>query len=575
MNNRLYILFPIVNQNELTEVVVNNSITEIVSLAKNINPLVIPASVKIIDNAIDYKEISSNAIQHYTDFVANFSTTKILNNQTIRAIKYVNLPLYWLTPFAIKHPYLHWLYNNFLMKEFLSSSTNKTLEHNIYLPKQYAYLNDFLASFYTSFKVSFLGQKKSPQKSKMIKNHLLNVYKILKTQTLKKNNQKHETVFFDTGNKSSYIGKIFETFKENNVLPNNAELVQPFNWKFNLPINAAYCASKPSLKQLLGVLKTSLTIKTLLKKYNKNITVNGISFNTNIVLIEIENILTNKSHLLYNYLWLTNYFKKNRSTKKVFFEDEFYVSGRLISAAQKNTNSLIKTMGVQHGFFSDFHTVYHISDAEINELELNKNDGLPLPSIFITWGDYFSEQFLKNNSLNKTFVRAVGNPLYLFDEHIKKQPNEQFTILYCLTSETLFYKELPIVQQLLKNYKDVKLVVRNHPNFKFTVSQQLFNKHIKVAASSNSNLNQDMAKADLILTSAHSTIFLDAIHNQTPVLRLKTNIADSSMDINSSFCKTITEHDIITSNNNEIYTDELSNLFLYQNKEGWLDLIKI
>jgi hypothetical protein len=120
----------------------------------------------------------------------------------------------------------------------------------------------------------------------------------------------------------------------------------------------------------------------------------------NILRVELSNIGYHNHGFLFFYMWLKKYFKTGIGyKKKLFYQDEFYQTGRMISHAQKAAgNSNIFSFGVQHGLFFEGHTVYALTDSEIT----GKN-ALPLPDKFIVWGNFFKQIFLKNNS-NITIV---------------------------------------------------------------------------------------------------------------------------------------------------------------------------
>src|SRR5690606_33132236 len=92
-----------------------------------------------------------------------------------------------------------------------------------------------------------------------------------------------------------------------------------------------------------------------------------------------------------NYLWLKNYLRKFKHPVTVFYSDEFYLKGRVIAAAAKSSmNMNIRTVGVQHGLYFPNHTVYTITDSELQADDFGI-EGLPIPDKFVVWGEYFKE----------------------------------------------------------------------------------------------------------------------------------------------------------------------------------------
>lgn len=585
MSNRLFILFHQINTEEISTLIKEHEISEIINFSNNNSSEIGVNIPTLLSHEIeDFDLITKKTIVQYTNFVSEFSKEIIYDGKTIRDLTIVNLPIYWFIPFSVKHPYNQWGYNFFLLKNFLISQQKTSSNNFVYLPKELNNLSSFLTSFLQPFNIELIGDKtnlvlKKISTFNLIKSNIINIHKILK---VKPNNafntiKNKSIIFFNTKKESSYINKVEKSIIDTLKLKGlSSENFSYLDWTTNPRINASFYRKRPSILILSKVLIHSIFLKIQLKKYKKNIYKSNNPFCTELVLNEIENFITTKSHYLYSFIWLKNYFRDSSNIKAVFYEDEFYTYGRIISAAKKSTIMLhhFNCYGIQHGMFSDFHTVYHLSDDEIESTSHRFNNGIPLPDFFITWGEYFSNQLLKNNSLKKKFIKELGNPIYVFNQDGKNNKindgsHQNFTFLYCLTSQILLEKELPIVNRILSIYPNSTLITRCHPNFIFKINPNIFDSTCKVISSSNSNIFDDFKISDIILTSAHSTVFLDALANNKNVIRLKTSISDSSMNYNSTNCLTLDFLDKIPELIIKQNQSSSSNNFLFLEKDRW------
>lgn len=580
MSSQLFILFHQINDEEINSLIEDHPISEIINLSNNSKQINIKIPTINAHQINEFDIITKNAIYEYTNFVSLFSKENIFNGKTIRDLMVMNLPIYWLISFSVKHPYNHWLYNVFLLKNLLINQQKKANLHLnlIYIPKELNYISTFLTTFFQSLNVKLVGCQNHTipiNKSifSLIKSNIINIRKILKTKPEKKVNEKDRVVFLNSQTEASYINKveksIFKTLSQKELITENFSYL---DWTKNIYINTSFYSRKPSFIPLLKILFQSIFLKIQLKKYKKSINISNTLFNTELVVLEIENFLCEKSHYLYSYFWLQNYFKDNSHLKAVFYEDEFYTFGRVISAAKKNANNStnFNCYGIQHGMFSYFHTVYSLSDNEIESTSKKINNGIPLPDFFITWGEYFSNQLLKNNSLPKSFIKELGNPIYVFNEkNISNKTNPSFTFLYCLTSQILFEKELPIVNKILSAYPKSTLIIRNHPHFYFPINSSLFDSSCTIINSSKTSLFDDFNLSNVVLTSAHSTVFLDALAVNKKVIRLKTTIFDNSMDYHSNNCLTLDFSAKIPVLINNPNNQPSNNSFLYLDKNRW------
>jgi hypothetical protein len=569
--NRLFIIASKINPNEL-KINAETKIDVLINLTKNSTKVQSELKEETISQSEFYDSISSRSIKDYTSFVSQLSKAKLNNNKTIRDLQFDKLPIYWLTAFSVKHPYNHWLFNLFLLRNYLIEEASNSHQNYIYLPEKLAYIKEFVSAFYKDNKVKVICKttnKPKNEKISFIKNNLVFIFKIIFIKSCPAKNTSSKNIFLIRENSNSYLKKIYNVFESNKKISISTLAFQDW-YKVNAIQKELYNC-KPSLIQLFTTFHTLFRLQLNQTPLKSTIEINDITIDTSIILKEINDTLIFSPHYFYSYLWMKNYFLSKEKTLNIFYEDEFYEIGRVISAAKKNSqNTKITTYGVQHGMFSDFHTVYNLNDLELKETKQHKNDNLPTPDYFITWGPYFSKQFLKNNTVFKNKIKELGNPLYLFNEqNLPRKIKQRHNILYCLTSETLFYKELVIVKKILKHHPNSTLILRNHPNFQFKINPNLFN--VKIKQSEEKEIQNDFKVADLVLTSAHSTIFLDAISQNLKVIRLKTEVYDESMDIISPNCITLNKKSSYPLNQKMNQGNASS--FLNMDNKKWINLL--
>ncbi|HRP37575.1 MAG TPA: hypothetical protein PLS50_07245, partial [Candidatus Dojkabacteria bacterium] len=181
-----------------------------------------------------------------------------------------------------------------------------------------------------------------------------------------------------------------------------------YNWK---ETDSQFVSAYPSLFELWRMFREQIRMFNHLTSFrNKTCLVGEIEIPFE--LVSQEMLLGLRYSHMVNLAWFSNYFERLDAGVKVFFSDEFYTTGRILSAAARKCNRKnITTYGVQHGLLLENHTVYRISDLEFEDF-IRRNDGLPKPDFFVTWGSYFSNLFLQINSLPEEYVIAAGNLKY-------------------------------------------------------------------------------------------------------------------------------------------------------------------
>jgi len=533
----------------------------------------------------NYSNIYNNAVKEYTTVVAELSTVN-LGNKNIRSFTFNQLPIYWLTNVSEKH-YFHWLMKFFLLKELLTEKIDFFHQYNqiiIVLPNKYEAVNHLIQKEFDSLKIktSVIRVVKNRVRHpyfRLLKNNLKLVYLFLKMEKPQLTNEKKKNIFILTGSPTAYTSDFFKNII--NISNNNfseASLIPLNYWSnsnnpLNLNIPRLYWKSRLTVFDLMY---NSVKQIKLFYKLNKTTTefigINNIHFPSSILVDEMKDVLLNQTNMLSTYCWLKKYAKRLNYSPSFFYEDEVYPHGRAISLALQNK----KTYGVQHSMIPKNHSVYHISDKEINNI--TKNDGLPLPSNFLVWGNYFKTQFLSHNSITSNFIVVTGNPTYI-KRNNNSPPSQKnknaINLLYGLTTLSFFEKEKYIIKKTLSHYKKIDITIRFHPLHIFDEKIIInFFSPTKVNFSNTPNIFEEINQNDILMVSAHSGAWLDAIVAKKPVIRLTTAFTD---DINNNGLmfnvKDNKEFEAILENITTKKDFTLDNELLYLQANKWIELI--
>ena len=582
MKKILILLFDSINESEIESIISEGSFSHICNLSKN--PLNNNFGLLKYDLGTNIEAINKDAQNTFVEFIRQTSIAKFRNGKDVRQYTVSNLPLYWLTEYSEKHPYNHYLYGILLLQSLLKRGVLSMQEITIYCPPRYTFLQSLLFQLFPKevLRVFKKRNRSEPRFIRFFRTNLITIIKILRQRTYSKSMAKLEPnslVYFRMSNQTSHVDRIIAVFNEKGINKENPVVQIDHNaYVSGKKMDQSLLACRPTLIELLGVFSKLIWIKIRLR--SEQIIIEDTKFNSDFLMHELNAVISHSPHKIYSYLWLRNFFNNQSSKIKVLYEDEFYVSGRVISAAKINSdNENISTYGIQHGMFSDNHTVYNISDIELHSTLNDRNNGMPIPDFFITWGTFFTDFFLKHNSLGKRYIMEFGNPLFVFNS---TQTNNTETdsisgpkkILYCLTSSKLFYDELALVNRILEENDNCELIIRHHPNFKFDVDKALFKNCKSVKISSETSLLNDLSDVSYVLTSAHSTIFMDALSCGKSVIRLKTSIYDETMDNKYKDCITIdSSYDGILDLNEIFNTSSKNSImesFLYLDSDRWL-----
>lgn len=487
----------------------------------------------ILSEIDNYNNIYKSALQDFVKFSESVSQRKY-KNRHIRNFKFLDLPIYWLTDTSLKHPHLNYILNIFIVKRILENNSNFNKNYNItvYFENNINIIHYILQDVDKS--INYVKIKKNNYLifPRIIKTFIAISYKILKNKTK------------------------FTTKKVKNIILILPEKPTFYTFKFfeNIKIQAKACHKEVHTTTFQKVNYEFLTITGLLKVLYKiiflwfKIRVNNPTIKNKEINFflkeELSNVIIKKISLLLTYYALKKLTEKLKTQISIFYEDEFYETGRIISKAFSN-NINCKTYGMQHGVISEEHTVYNISDIEITDI--NEKDAMPIPDKFIVWGEYYKNIFLKNNNLPHNYVIPAGNISYIKKDKkpgvVKNNPKK---ILYCFTLKEVFIKEIQIIKDLNFINKNYNIEFRFHPLHKFDIKIIKETLNISnVTISNYENIETAILNSDIILTSAHSTIYLDAIVYKKPVIRLITKTDSLSNNITGVYnCKN--NHEFLT-----------------------------
>jgi hypothetical protein len=488
----------------------------------------------------DASIIYPKALNYYKEF-----SEKITSIPSLLKITINQLPIYWLTPCAVKHPIHHWGKDFFLLITILEHYKAK-------IEKEFGSITIVIPNEITSFKQSidvYLKKEKYTLPYSIsieITSNKTTLKTILKTfwwQVSKLNQYKPKTsteespfiFLINSINNKHHYNNIYLELKKI-VEENNQQLIllPLFDWlqQTNNSVPESFLDAKPSKKQLIKLFTNYILayVKIIFLAKN-NVQVNQVELPTIFLKNELIITLNKSSRHFFIHLWLSNYFKTQSNNIHCFYADEFYEYGRTISASTNNHKN-IKTYGLQHGNFNELHTVYSIYNEEIKH-------GIPLPNHFITWGELFNQLFLVNNSMPKNYTCALGNPKYVGIKKVVNPKKNITNILWCLTTKECFNLEWEILKQT-PFINGINLHIRLHP-LKHISEVDVFNlldKH-PFKLSTEQTIEDAFGNNDLIITSAHSTIFIDALVFNKFCIRITSRFWNGNSNFNGEMIRTI------------------------------------
>ncbi|MEM8887537.1 MAG: hypothetical protein AAGD28_06085 [Bacteroidota bacterium] len=449
-------------------------------------------------------------------------------------IKLNDIPLFWFTETAIKHSIFFWAKDYFLLLSLVelgSKIINEKFDKvQITLPQEILHfqpaLEDILNAKGLDIPLEIIGLEPVSNISlaKLLKSCLGRSLKILRFSAPGKNtvNSKPQHLFLVNNTNNVHTQeKLYKPLKALFDEQNKELQILPFmEWiesSSSQAIPSAYYQAKPPIFQLLRLnIKIFRTFFRLKKTKIKDLMYDGFSYPASFIQYDLIKSLYHNIYIFYTQLWLSNYLKATPQLATLFFEDEFYQPGKCIISAASPLG--IKTIGLQHGHFNEAHTVYKLGSAE------RAADSNPLPDVFVVWGRKYKELFDKQGKGIKPRVEALGFPSYISRAKLSSPKEEKGNeILWCLTTKECFQLEWDI----LKNSKELEkfsIKIRLHPvpHVKREDVTDLLGSY-PFSFSETQGIEDAIKAADIVMGSAHSTTFIDALVNKRPSLRLISN----------------------------------------------------
>lgn len=540
--------------------------------------------------SLDYKNlIEKQSIRDFTYGIGKLSLKSfIYQKKDVRQLTINDLPLFWVTRIAEKHPFNNWIYNFFFFKNFIEQKKElftQYLEIHVLFPYEYQ-LPIYSSIFFEGIdkeikkKTHFRGENK-PSFSKikfiarLIKFFFKSLFKKLRaSHYVKSTSFPPLNILLNVlGTKNSPIhDQILSVPSE----PKVKSLILSSVFFSNDSISNYFRKNFPSFTEIIGLCSRIYTVYNYCYKgfYKED------SLELKAVIHEIIHALSD-FNLLIIHKWMNKVFKNYHGKMQVFFEDEMYRSGRVVShAALTSNNRNIVTFGYQHGNISESHTVYRFSSDEFKSL--NKTDSVPMPDYFLVWGNYFKKQFLQTNNFPSEKIVVAGNLTYINIKDISK-PDKEFKlkrILWCTTNIEFSLEELKVFSPWLNQASsDVELLIRMHPrlNIKDELLFELKKLSFKnIKWDTNKFLYDTLKQVDLVIGSAHSTIFIDGIVFRKPIIRLFNNaifndeLNESELKIHNA--RNFEEFELCI---NEVmnFSESIDEDFLYMDNNVWVNIL--
>lgn len=540
-----------------------------------------------LKNRKDFQEIASwvsAARSNYLKFLAELSVVKLSSKTNIRDFKMFGVPVYWLTAMSEKHPRNHWLFSFFLFLEFLKSNYYKDEELVIYLNQQTVELKEHILELnlenHHRKKISFyIPDERSEfhNVKEVIKRQIVSFFYMSRYSSFKED-LKEEQIQVITQDCNRVFFRQFQNadfFKEHHVSLNPLNYFSLKQENYN-HISSAFFNYTPGIRKKIEIFLVSLILLIRISFFKNKIRINNKIYPSTLIKDEFYDVLKNAQVYFSIYHTYKDFFKGVKKKTLFFLQDEFYRHGRIISKAYKDTkNKNVKLFGMQHGMFSESHTVYTILNKEVTDI--HAGDGIPLPDKFIVWGEYFKNVFHKNNQLNTDFTEVLGCPHYIrLKSHYKtlKQESKNLNyILWCTTGVEQFLFELPFVLKLMEIHS-LPLVVRNHPLGH--ISKELIEKRLKgitYTFDSEKEIYISISNSAFVICSAHSTVVLDCLVCEKKVYRIIFDRSDEEFTEPSEYIvnvKNLKELENIHAYNG---LNNSINKYLYLEEDRWVNFL--
>jgi hypothetical protein len=492
--------------------------------------------------------IETRAVNDFVDFIGQLSISPV-GGKTLREFKIMRAPIFWFTPLAEKHDSYHWGKDIWLLRNLLLYKKNIfTGQSHVILSHSYRHIAPIVKTFFRNAHIAepaivLVGT--SPGSYGFgsyffdcCKNLIKAVRLVLKAR------KKKGLVTGDT--KNIFVEKISsgadtsenidlgEPYKLSRTLYETISVPYFDSYELNNKdisrYDQSYINSAPPIKNLVAIFSGQIKVWWQLWANRKNnIDIGNIRIPFSALIPE----MLHGSNLLYflNREWLKKYAASQKGSTKFFYSDEYYISGRVISAGINSANnSFVSSIGIQHGLLFENHSVYAISNNETGF-----HDALPTPDYFLVWGQYFKDLFLRFHAFDANRIIVSGNLKYRSLATLYKNSEkcgETKKILWCTTLPNFFQAEYAIVAPALRNFERYCLTIRLHPlgHIKKENVYQWVEKDIlsQTSFSEEPVIFKDIADHDIIISTVFSTSYFDALVMGKISCRIVTNIVGAN-----------------------------------------------
>lgn len=274
----------------------------------------------------------------------------------------------------------------------------------------------------------------------------------------------------------------------------------------------------------LGTLKK---IKNDNKIINENLRFLKGQFKSPIDKMIVDFYLSEKKtsliYILKFYIY-DDFLKRSSGIKAVLAHSENTSSGKIIIDAARNNT--VKGIGIQHGAISKKNIAYNFSKKE--------HAYFCIPDKTLIWGENTKDTLIKYGNYKEENLLITGQIRSDSIQYFKntKKENTSTACYFSQPQPNQIERKLAaeeIIKAAKKN-KDIKLIIKLHPNETEEFYQKIIKKHNAknvVIANNDKSLYQILALVNLAIT-CYSTVGMEAILFELPILIFDSQSADKS-----------------------------------------------
>ena len=465
---------------------------------------------------------------------------QLYKNDPLRNYEVCGYPLFHLTNLSEKHSEKHWLidFSKFLTLIRLNNNLLRSykiieLHAPIIIKKNELFIKRYLEKYGLKCITFFKYYGRITNRKNILLKSLIVASKYLRFLFSNKEFKDEDNDFLFIGfgkNKSQLFLALKNTFSLKNK---KLSFINPHSWTEKNSSKNVNCFFSRSTMRFAFIFKflKEISMFLLFKKKYCDLNVEGLKVRSFFVADEIYYSLSGYFYLelIISFNLLKNYFSNLDSPINIFYEDEFYISGKCISLSKSKSQnrSMIRSFGIQHGHMHIYQTLYTFTNYEVES-------NIPAPDFFIIWSKYYEHILTKNNVPKVTSLLKLGSPIHFEINQIDKKPKnikQKIEYLWCLTNYNTFISEL----KLLKNsvlWENAEIKIRQHPKHKFLNHDKCLRLGIpeNMLLNDSTTLTEDIIRADCILTTWFSTIIIDALVNETVVVAFSDYMYRRSLD---------------------------------------------